>query len=124
MKNVSKLATLVGLLALGAAAPNAFGLTTDQAYIASYSGRTDIPVPVRVVAPSADLSQAGVKVKVEFVVDTSGKPKNVTVVSATDRAFGESACEAVKQWRFAPARVHGTPTPMKVMLPIVVKAAD
>ena len=124
MKNVNKFAILVSLLALGAAAPGAFGLTTDQAYIASYSGRTDIPVPVRIVAPSADSHQAGTRVEVEFLVDASGKPRDVTVLSATDKAFGMSACEAVRQWRFAPAKPHGTPVPMKVMLPIVVKATE
>ncbi len=120
MNKVSMLAKLVSLLAFGVAAPLAFGLTTNQAYIATYAGRKDIPVPIKVIAPSATASQAGARVQIEFLVDTAGRPKDVTVQSATDPDFAEMARVAVEQWRFAPARANGTPVPMKVLLPIVV----
>lgn len=120
MKKVSMLAKLVGLVALGAAAPAAFGLTTNQAYIASYSGRTDIPVPVRVVAPTASAGQVGDRAEVEFLVDATGRPEHVRVLTASNEEFGLSAREAVTEWRFKPAKANGTPVAMKVMLPIVV----
>jgi len=120
MKHSSMIASIVSLLATGAVAPLAFGLTTSQAYIASYQGRTDIPVPVKIVSPSADQSLAGARVEVEFLVDTAGQPQDVRVLSATDADFGLSVREVVKQWRFAPARANGTPVPMKVDLPVVV----
>jgi TonB family protein len=124
MKNVSLPAKIVSLFALGATAPFAFGLTTAQSYIDSYRGRTDIPVPVKIVAPDAHPSLAGTKVEVEFVVDTKGKPQNVRVVSATDDAFGTTVREAVARWKFAPARSRGAPVPMTVLLPIVVVESD
>lgn len=120
MKNISTLVKIVSLLAIGAAAPVAFGLTTTETYIKSYQGRTDIPVPVKVVAPDADPSMVGAKVELEFVVDASGRPQNVQVVSATDSDFGASVRDAVKQWQFAPAKPHGLPVPMKVDLPVLV----
>lgn len=88
MKNVS-------LIALGVTAPLAFGLTTTKTYIDSYRGRTDIPVPVKMVAPDADSSQAGARVEVEFVADATGKPQNVHVLSATDHTFGVTVRDAV-----------------------------
>jgi protein TonB len=124
MKNVNKLAMLVSLFALGAAAPGAFGLTASQAYIESYHGRTDIPVPVKVVAPAADSSLIGTKVEVEFLVDARGWPQNVQVVSATDRTFGASVREAVRKWKFEPAMRNGAPVPMKVQLPVLVSESD
>lgn len=120
MKNVSMFAKIVSLLALGAVAPLAFGLTATQAYIESYRGRTDIPVPVKVVAPSADSSLVGARVEVEFVVDAVGQPQEIRVLSATDRDFGALVRAAVKQWKFAPARPRGTPVPMRVQLPVLV----
>jgi TonB family protein len=111
---------IVSFIAFGATGPLAFGLTTAQAYIESYHGRTDIPVPVKVVAPSADSSLVGAKVQVEFLVDARGHPQDVRVLSATDRDFGLSVREAVKQWRFAPAKPNGIAVPMRVELPVVV----
>lgn len=124
MKNVSLFARIVSLIALGVTAPLAFGLTTPQTYIDSYHGRTDIPVPVKIVAPDADSSLAGAKVEVEFVVDAAGKPQNVHVLSSTDHAFGVKVRDAVTRWRFAPARPSGTPVPMTVLLPVIVVESE
>jgi TonB family protein len=124
MKHVSMFTKSVSLFALGAVAPLAFGLTTTQAYINSYSGRTDIPVPVKIVAPEADSSLAGVKVEVEFTVDATGKLQDVHVLSTTDDAFGALVRETVKQWKFAPAKPNGTPVSMKVLLPVVVSESE
>jgi TonB family protein len=124
MKNVSLFARIVSLLALGATAPLAFGLTTTKTYIDSYRGRTDIPVPVKIVEPDADPSLAGARVEVEFVVDATGKPQNVHVVSATDYAFGTTVRDAVTRWKFAPARPSGTPVAMTVLLPVVVVESE
>ena len=124
MKHISMFTKIVSLLALGAAAPLAFGLTTTQAYIDSSRGRTDIPGPGEIVAPNADSSLAGAQVEVEFIVDVTGKPQDVHVLSATDRAFGASVRNAVRQWRFAPAKPYGIPVAMKVELPVVVSESE
>jgi protein TonB len=120
MKNVNKLAMLVSLFALGAVAPGAFGLTASQAYIESYRGRTDIPVPVKVVSPRADPSLIGAKAEVEFLVDARGRPQDVEVISTTDRFFAASVRDAVGKWKFEPAMRDGAPVSMKVKLPVLV----
>ena len=124
MNKISLLGSIVGLVVFGAAAPAAFGLTGTNAYIESYRGRTDIPVPVKIVSPDADSSLVGAKVEVEFLVDAAGRPQNIQVIAATDRDFGVSVCNAVKRWEFSPARPAGAPVPMKVMLPVVVSSSD
>jgi protein TonB len=124
MKHISMLARLVSLLALGAAAPLAFGLTTNEAYIASYHGRTDIPVPVKVVAPIVDSSLVGEKVEVEFLVDANGEPKDIYLLSSTNTGFGKAVRDAVSRWKFEPAKSNGTPVAMKVLLPVMVNEAE
>src|SRR5512142_607990 len=98
MKKISMLAGIVGLVVSGAAAPVAFGLTGTNAYIESYHGRTDIPVPVKIVSPDAGSSPVGAKVEVEFLVDAAGRPQEIQVLSATDRDFGVTVCNAVRRW--------------------------
>jgi TonB family protein len=124
MKYISKFVRFVSLLAIGVSAPFAFGLATNDSYIASYQGRTDIPVPVKVVAPDAGSSSVGTKVEVEFLVDASGKPQDIHVLSATDSLFGRSVREAVSQWKFEPAKANGSSVATKVLLPVVVSYSD
>ena len=109
------------LFTLSATVLLAFGLTTAQSQIDSYHGRTDIPLPVKNVAPDADPSLAGTKGEIEFIADVTGTRRNGHVVSAMDNAFGTAVRDAVARWQFAPARPSGTPLPMAV-LPLVVVA--
>ena len=125
MKNVKILVKLAGfLLAFGAAASFAKEPANVQAYIESYNGRTDIPVPVKIVEPRVGPAQAGQTVEVEFLVDTAGEPQNIHILSTTDDDLGLSVRNAVKYWRFAPARPNGEPVAMKVMLPVVIVDKD
>ena len=124
MKTISMLVRFAGLLALGATAPFAFGLSTNDAYVASYRGRTDIPVPVKVVAPTVDASLVGNRVELEFLVDTRGRPQNIRLQSATDSQLGESVNEAVSRWKFAPAKSNGAAVAMKVLLPVVISGPE
>ncbi|OHE80129.1 MAG: hypothetical protein A3G75_04435 [Verrucomicrobia bacterium RIFCSPLOWO2_12_FULL_64_8] len=120
MKNINMLLRLAGLLAFGAIAALAKDAANVRAYIESDNGRTDIPVPVKIVEPRVAAEQAGQTVEVEFVVDTAGEPQNVRLLGATDDDVGLAVCNAVKYWRFAPARPNGEPVAMKVMLPVVI----
>jgi len=124
MNMISKSVKLVTLLALGATAPLAFGLTTTEAYIKSYSGRTDIPVPVKVVEPLADRSLVGAEAQVEFLVDASGVPHDIEILSATNARFAANVTEAVSHWKFAPAKSNGVAVPTKVVLPLVVSESE
>jgi len=123
MNTKSKIVLSLGLLL----APLAlFARSQEWAYVESYHGRTDGPVPVSVVTPEVDARFAGQVVELEFVVDATGKPTLIT--SATPGADAElvaAVVSAVAQWKFSPALAEGKPVARKVMLPVkIVNAFD
>lgn len=124
MYNISKVAAVIITVALTITALVA--KTVEQSYIEAHVGRTDIPVPIEVVAPQARLSSMddAVTVHLAFVVDESGRPTDITVVSSTDAAVAASAKEAVAKWRFDPVKRNGEPIATKVVLPVRFLAAD
>ena len=118
MNTKSKIALSLGLLALPLAL---LAKSPESAYVESYHGRTDIPVPISVVMPEVDSRFNGQKVVLEFVVDTNGKPTLLS--SSTPNANAElvtTVLAAVEQWHFAPALVDGKPVARKVALPVLV----
>jgi len=119
-KRVNIMAGIVSLLAVGAALPLAADETSAQAYVNSYRGRTGIPLPVSVVTPAVDPSWAGEQAVVEFVVNASGEPTQVTVQSATSIDLGRSLRNAISEWRFKPLMANGVAVPVKVVLPVNV----
>ena len=116
MNTKSKLALSLGLLA----APLALlAKTPEKAYVESYHGRTDIPVPIAVITPAVESRFAGQLVTLEFVVDTAGKPTLITSASPGANAELVAAVSAaVAQWKFSPALVDGHPVARKVALPV------
>jgi TonB family protein len=123
MNKVSKLAVIVGLASLlGTSGLFADTFSNERAYVKSFEGRTDIPVPVSVVSPQH--SGLTGQVDVEIVVSETGKPSRITVKASTDEALVDSVLEAVARWKFAPATVNGVPVAKTVVLPVRFKAAD
>ena len=118
MNTKSKIALSLGLLL----APLALlAKSPEKAYVESYHGRTDIPVPVSVVSPEVESRFAGQQVVLEFVVDTTGKP--TLLASGTPGADHElvaAVLAAVEQWQFAPALADGKPVARKVALPVKI----
>jgi TonB family protein len=113
-KIVLSLGLLLAPLALVAKSP-------ESAYVESYHGRSDIPVPVSVVTPEVDARFAGQKVELEFVVDPTGTP--TLLASATPGADAElvaAVVSAVEKWHFAPALAEGKPVARKVVLPVKI----
>lgn len=53
----------------------------------------------------------------EFNVLADGTTSNIRGIEATSYACVKSAALAVRQWRFQPARKHGTPVAVRVRLP-------
>jgi TonB family protein len=93
----------------------------EKAYVESYHGRSDIPVPISVVSPEVAARFAGQQVVLEFVVDTAGKPTQIASESpAADRELVASVLAAVEQWQFAPALADGKPVARKVALPVKI----
>jgi TonB family protein len=115
-KSVLNAALILGVLA----APFALSAkSVEQAYIESFRGRTDIPVPVAVVKPSVSDRYAGAVVEVEFVVDVTGKPVDVSVRNPAPAPLADPVLAAIAQWKFAPARTTaGEPVAMKVRVPV------
>jgi periplasmic protein TonB len=60
------------------------------------------------------------RVLVELIVDENGRPVpgSARVVEASHPAFGEATLRAVERFRFRPAKVAGTPVPVRVTIPI------
>jgi TonB family protein len=123
MNTKSKIVISLGLLlapfALMAKSP-------ETAYVESYHGRTDIPVPVSVIMPEVSSRFVGQQVVLEFVVDTAGKPTLIASDSpAANSELVASVLSAVEQWQFAPALADGKPVARKVVLPVkIVDAFD
>lgn len=119
MKNVHKLILATGVLA----AQLAFGSeTAEQAYVASYQGRTDLPVPVEVVKPVVPPLHGGRTVSVQCVVDESGTPRQVAVCDrdSVDRDLTMAVVAAVVQWRFQPLRRDGVAVATRVIIPFKI----
>jgi len=61
--------------------------------------------------------------KITFTVTTKGLVKDPVIKSASEPEFGESALEALKEWRFRPGTEDGDPIDMKVTLPFQFTAS-
>ena len=117
MKAVRK---LVVLFSLGALVSVASATTLEQTYLDTCRKDPGIPVPISVVAPTVGSEFSGSSLDVEFVVDQSGKPENLSVKSAADSTLTAAVLDAVKQWKFKPAERDGAPVATKVVLPVRV----
>lgn len=117
MKAVNKLALV---LSLGALTSAAFATSVEQSYIDSCRKGPDIPVPIAVVSPSVRPEYTGSTVQLEFTVDVTGKPADLSVTSKTDTTLAVAVMDAVKQWRFKPAHSNGVPVATKVVLPVKI----
>lgn len=53
-------------------------------------------------------------VTLEFTVDVDGKAVDIKVVKPVGYGFDEAAVEAIKKWRFTPAKRGGEDVPMRV----------
>ena len=113
-KVILSLGLLLAPLALLAKSP-------ETAYVESYHGRTDIPVPISVVTPEVDARFAGQQVVLEFVVDPTGKPTQLaSTTPAANAELVASVIAAVEKWQFAPALTDGKPVARKVALPVKI----
>jgi len=90
MNTKSKLALSLGLLVLPLAL---LAKSPETAYVESYHGRSDIPVPVSVVTPEVEPRFAGQQVTLEFVVDATGKP--MLISSASPKADTELVADKI-----------------------------
>ncbi len=53
-----------------------------------------------------------------LVVSSKGLPKDPHIVKSLDKDLDQSAIDAVKEWRFAPAQKDGKPVAVRISLQI------
>jgi protein TonB len=84
--------------------------------------KTEPPVPVRTVAPDVPSSfsrSGGVGlVTVKFLVDEKGNVQEPTIVKSSHAELEQPALEAIKKWRFKPAKKDGVAVAVHVTIPI------
>jgi periplasmic protein TonB len=85
-------------------------------------GATEPPVPVRTVPPTVprDFASGGAAglVTVSLMIDEKGNVTETSVVKSTHKELEDPAMDAVKKWRFKPAKKDGTPVSVRVSIPI------
>ncbi len=92
------------------------------AYAEEFEKPDTPPAPVRTPPPEypVQLKREGVSgmVVVNVVIDTDGTVAEVDVRKSTHSDFEAPAIEAVKHWRFKPAKKDGNAIRSKVALPL------
>lgn len=86
------------------------------------------PVPVRTVAPDyprdlRDQKVSGV-VMVKCTIDEQGNVSETEVSKSSNEGFDKFAIDALKKWKFKPARQDGSPIAMTVTIPIKFVAEE
>ncbi len=83
---------------------------------------TEPPVPVRTVAPRfpEEMRRSGSAglVTVSCLIDEKGNVTEPKVIKATNEAFSEPALEALKKWKFKPAKKDGAAVAIRVNIPV------
>lgn len=97
------------------------GLVALSPLPAAIPGR-EPPVPVRTVAPDypRELRDHGVSgvVMVKCTVDEQGNVAETSISKSSNENFDKYAVEALKKWKFKPARQDGNPVAMQVTIPV------
>lgn len=114
MKNVIKLILASSLLATFAFAAK----SNEEAYVESYSGRADMPVPISIVRPVIDPSYENEAVKLSFIIEADGTPREISAPVDADRSLVKQLVGAVAQWKFKPLTRDGAVVRTRVVLPI------
>jgi len=108
------------LLILSAAAWLAIAQTDDETV---YDLGPEITPPrvIKQVNPHHSMDH-GVRpvgsVTIALIVTSKGLPKDPHVVKGLDQELDQSAVDAVKDWRFAPAQKNGKPVAVRVSVQI------
>jgi TonB family protein len=129
---------ILALLAAGLAAPLFFGQESGKSQDSGQNNKKeddagDEPVydlgkdvtPPRLihqVYPAYNPGSHGVRVAgsvlIRLIVSSAGLPKSPSIVQGLAAEVDQSAIEAVKQWRFDPAKRDGMPVAVRVVVAI------
>jgi periplasmic protein TonB len=88
----------------------------------------EAPVPVRMVPPKfpPEMRREGTGgvVTVRCTIDEKGNVTEPEVEKASNPAFIQPAIDALRKWKFKPAKRGGTPVALKVSIPIQFSISD
>jgi protein TonB len=102
-------------------------LAPASVVLAATPGREN-PVPVRTVAPEypREMKANGVSglVMVKCTIDEQGNVAGTDILKSSNEKFDRFATEALKKWKFKPARQDGTPVSVQVTIPIKFVAEE
>jgi TonB family protein len=80
------------------------------------------PKVVHQVNPKPDSGTKGFRITgvvlIGLIISSRGEPRNVHVVRSVDKEIDQSAVEAVKEWRFEPARKGDKPVAVRATIEI------
>lgn len=89
----------------------------------SQQDRVEPPALLKTVAPKYPVAERRARktgtVHVAFIIELDGKVSDAKVISSTDPVFDAPALDAVRQWRYKPARKEGEPIAIAVTVPVV-----
>lgn len=116
MKHVIKVILFTSFLV-----PAAFcAQSAEEAYVESFAGRTDVPVPISVVRPVIEPGYEGTVVRLSFLIDGAGTPTEIAAPVDADRSLVKQLARAVSQWKFKPLTRDGEVIRARVVLPVVI----
>ncbi|MES1167545.1 MAG: TonB family protein [Oleiharenicola lentus] len=88
----------------------------------------EAPVPVRTVAPKfpVEMRRDGTSglVTVNCLIDEKGNVQEPKVEKASNDAFSQPALDAIKKWKFKPAKKGGEAVALRVSIPIQFNVTD
>lgn len=88
----------------------------------------EAPVPVRMVPPKfpSEMRKEGTGglVTVKCTIDEKGNVTEPQVEKSSHDAFVQPALEALRKWKFKPAKKGGTPVALRVSIPIQFSITD
>jgi hypothetical protein len=112
--------TILFLCSLAPVALLAKAKSPEEAYVESFAGRSDVPVPISVVRPIVDSIHEGQRVWLSFIVDGDGVPREIAAPVDADHDLVKQLARAVSQWRFKPLVRDGVAVRARVTLPLVI----
>ncbi len=106
-------------------AVNLEGVTGNSEEVDAIFSLSDLDQKPRVVYQPApiyppELARKGMQgtVYILFIVDKSGRARDLKIQKSTHPAFNQPALKAVKQWKFEPGKRKGKPVQFRMRVPI------
>jgi TonB family protein len=84
----------------------------------------DVSAPKVIHEPDPEYSEGARKARLQgvvvlsIVVDAEGKTRNIKVLRSLGGGLDEKAIEAVRQWRFVPAKKNGVPVSVEIRVDV------